>query len=138
MCFDIAKEQTRWTTKRVYKVMYFGENRKLKSPHFPKGLFYRVGETIHCHADYYFDIRYSSRQWTAKAGIYVLHNIESALMYGTTLVGPPIIREITRAIVECEVDPNDFLYHDTESTMATYKKAKFSKIIKMMDHNHVL
>jgi hypothetical protein len=130
--------QTRWAMTSVFKAMFI-EGAVLMSPHYSKDRTYRVGETIHCDSDDYVHDQadLSSPSWftsvrysQAKQGIYVLATYQVALRYAQTL-RDKYFHQVT--ILECTVDPQDFLYHDTESTTATYKKVKFSKIIKTLE-----
>jgi hypothetical protein len=136
MCFEIPSKQTPWTTPTVRKVMFIEDN-LLFSPHYAKNAFYKIGETIECHSDDYtrppivyeksWYFRPTEKLPLAKAGIYVWSHYLHALSYANTLryQGSPV------AIIDCEVEPQDFLYHDESLTMATYKKVKFAKLTEI-------
>jgi hypothetical protein len=127
MCFKIAKEHVVWTTTKVYKVMS-NNGPYLSSPYYPNGKQYQVGDILECDSDEYVDIVFITF-WQkfnkAKAGIYVLDTREFAINYLNS------VREFGQvmAVLECEVDPKDFLYHDVQGSMATYKKVKFLSIL---------
>jgi hypothetical protein len=105
---------------------------------YNKSPVYSVGDTIASHSVDYTaevvalraDLLYSAYITQARAGIYVLSTEDEARKYTYTLVGDRYAAgELGFVILECEVDPSDFLYHDYDNSMATYKKARFTKTI---------
>jgi hypothetical protein len=144
MCFKIANTQTPWVQTTVYKVMVVtdctGDNLIFRSPHYHQinelTPVYAVGDIISSHSDEYTEqialheslMYHALPLKMAKAGIYVFSIKDDARRYAYKLVLSRCVYGMSGfVILECEVDPTDFLYHDTENMMATYKNVRFTK-----------
>jgi hypothetical protein len=125
MCFEIPAKQTPWTQTIVYKVMRL-EFGMLASPvYYDKSKLYQLGDIqeLAPHETYYIENIFNCRY--TQHGIYVYKTLNGALK------GHIHSMSSSFRIVECEVDPKDFLYHSddfVESYRATYKKIKLLRL----------
>jgi hypothetical protein len=136
MCFPIPRRQRPWKNRRVYKVVrkWHGYNRSYYSgPHYPQ-LGYAVGEftlagdctgklrpIIGCNPKYHYPgLEGSPRAWE---GIYVYRTVAAARRHTKN-------RERDFLIAVFEVDPRDFLVHNSNNLEGTYRKVLMVGFLK--------
>jgi hypothetical protein len=124
MCFQIDSNQIRWTQTTVYKLMRLTMAGYLTSAIIRNPNLYRLGDTqsILSHENQFFMFGHEDYPY-AKQGIYVYKRLEDA-----EKVEVQMLSLVDIAIVECEVNSTDFLYHNEtlpyKPAMATYTRVK--------------
>jgi hypothetical protein len=116
MCFEIARQQTPWKVRKVYKAVTRLRRSIYAQSNMALPLSYGVGDVV--------EMRLGARtergtSWNlirkTVSGVYVALTREDAERWKDNS---------DDIVIELEVDPADFLYHSERGTDATYTRVK--------------